>query len=286
METAVNATISALVLSSMYIVVALGFALLLSIMGVLNFAHGAIYMVGGYICYQFAVESGLNQWLSLLLSVIIVGSFGLFLEKFCFRPFLGDMYRTIVMAIAIILILETTVNVLVGVHIRSLPAFVPGILRAGAISLSAERLVTFAIGGVLLLALTWFIRKAKAGQQMLAVAQDVEGAALQGIDIHRISALACVMGCGLAAVAGSLMGAVFELSPFMGNYMLVKAIQLVILSGIGSIGGILVAGLIIGSIDATLPLFTSGAVTQAIGLGIIIVLLLFRPQGLFGREVA
>lgn len=286
METAVNATISALVLSSMYIVVALGFALLLSIMGVLNFAHGAIYMVGGYICYQFAVESGLNQWLSLLLSVIIVGSFGLFLEKFCFRPFLGDMYRTIVMAIAIILILETTVNVLVGVHIRSLPAFVPGILRAGAISLSAERLVTFAIGSVLLLALTWFIRKAKAGQQMLAVAQDVEGAALQGIDIHRISALACVMGCGLAAVAGSLMGAVFELSPFMGNYMLVKAIQLVILSGIGSIGGILVAGLIIGSIDATLPLFTSGAVTQAIGLGIIIVLLLFRPQGLFGREVA
>lgn len=285
METAVNAVIGALVLSSMYILVALGFALLLSVAGVLNFAHGAIYMVGGYICYQFSVEFGLNQWLSLLLSVIIMGAFGLFLEKFCFRPFFGDMYGTIVMSIAIILVLETTVNLLVGVHIRSLPAFVPGILRAGAISLSVERLLTFIIGGLLLLALTWFIRKARIGQQMLAVAQDVEGAALQGIEIHRISAIACAMGCSLAAVAGSLMGAIFELSPFMGNYMLVKAIQLVILGGIGSIGGVLAGGLIVGSLDAVLPLFASGALTQAIGLGIIIVLLLLRPQGLFGREV-
>ena len=285
METAINAVIGALVLSSMYILVALGFALLLSVVGVLNFAHGAIYMVGGYICYQFAVEFGWNQWLSLLLSVIIMGAFGLFLEKFCFRPFFGDMYRTIVMTIAIILVLETTVNILVGVNIRSLPAFVPGILRAGAISLSVERLLTFIIGGLLLLALTWFIRKARIGQQMLAVAQDVEGAALQGIEIHRISAIACAMGCSLAAVAGSLMGAVFELSPFMGDYMLVKAIQLVILGGIGSIGGVLAGGLIVGSLDAVLPLFASGALTQAIGLGIIVVLLLLRPQGLFGREV-
>jgi branched-chain amino acid transport system permease protein len=284
-ETVINAAISALVLSSMYILVALGFALLLSIMGVLNFAHGAIYMIGGYICYQLAVEFGLNQWLSLLLSTIIVGLFGLFLERFCFRPFYGDTNRTIVMTIAIIIALETTVNVLVGVHIRSLPSFAPGILKAGAISLSAERLVTLTIGGGLLLILTLFIRRAKAGQQMLAVAQEAEGAALQGINIYRISALACVMGCGLAAVAGSLMGAIFNLSPFMGDYMLVKAIQLVILSGIGSIGGVLIGGLIIGSIDAIVPLFTGGAITQIVGLGIIIVLLLFRPQGLFGHEV-
>jgi branched-chain amino acid transport system permease protein len=242
-------------------------------------------MVGGYICYQFAVEFGLNQWLSLLLSTLIMGAFGVLLERVCFRPFYGDMYRTIVMTIAIVLVLETTVNVLVGVHIRSLPAFVPGIIKAGAISLSAERLVTFFIGGVLLLGLTLFIKKAKAGQQMLAVSQEPEGAVLQGIDIFRISAVACAMGCALAAVAGSLMGAIFELSPFMGDYMLVKAIQLVILSGIGSIGGVLAGGLIVGSIDAVLPLFASGAVTQAVGLGIIIVLLLIRPRGLFGREV-
>jgi branched-chain amino acid transport system permease protein len=276
--------INGLTLSSMYILVALGFALLLSLMGVLNFAHGAIYMVGGYICYQFAVEYGLNQWLSLLLAALIVGLFGLFLERFCLRPLSGNMYRILVMVIALILILETTVNVAVGTLVRSLPAFVPGILRAGAISVSGERLITFIIGGVLLLGMILFIRKSKTGQQMLAVAQSPEGATLQGISVYRISAIGCAIGCGLAAVAGSLMGAILSLSPFMGDYMLVKAIQLVIIAGIGSIGGVLAGGLIIGFIDAALPVFSSGAVTQVVSLGIIIVLLIFRPQGLFGHE--
>jgi branched-chain amino acid transport system permease protein len=285
MELATTTGINALVLSSMYILVALGFAFLLSIMGILNFAHGAIYMVAGYICYQFAVVYGLNEWISLLLSVIIVSAFGLFLERYCFRPFYGDMNSTIIVTIGIIVVLETTVNVTVGVYIRSLPSFAPGILRAGFISISAERLVTFLIGGALLAVMIWFIRNTKYGQQMQAVSQNVEGAALQGINIHRVSALACVMACGLAAVAGCLMGAIFNLSPFMGDYMLVKALQLVILGGIGSISGIFFAGLIIGSLDATLPLFLGGDASQAIALGIIVVLLLFRPKGFFGREM-
>jgi branched-chain amino acid transport system permease protein len=277
--------INVLVLSSMYILVALGFAFLFSIMGILNFAHGAIYMVGGYICYQFGVEYGLNLWVSMLLSVLIVASLGLFLEKFCFRPFFGNLNRTIVVCIGIIVVLETTVNVLVGTSTRSLPAFVPGILKAGAISVSAERLVTFIIGGALLWVTIWFIRNTKPGQQMQAVSQNVEGAALQGISIHRVSALACVMACGLAAVAGCLMGAFLSLTPFMGDYMLVKALVLVVLGGIGSMGGIIFAGLIIGGLDATLPLFISGAASEAIALGIIVTILLFRPQGFFGREV-
>jgi branched-chain amino acid transport system permease protein len=284
-ELAATTVINVLVLSSMYILVALGFAFLFSIMGILNFAHGAIYMVGGYICYQFGVEYGLNLWVSMLLSVLIVASLGLFLEKFCFRPFFGNLNRTIVVCIGIIVVLETTVNILVGTSTRSLPAFVPGILKAGAISVSAERLVTFIIGGALLWVTIWFIRNTKPGQQMQAVSQNVEGAALQGISIHRVSALACVMACGLAAVAGCLMGAFLSLTPFMGDYMLVKALVLVILGGIGSMGGIIFAGLIIGGLDATLPLFISGAASEAIALGIIVTILLFRPQGFFGREV-
>ena len=284
MELTIITIINALVLSSMYILVALGFAFLFSIMGILNFAHGAIYMVSGYVCYQLAVEWGLNQWLSMLLSVMSVGAFGLFLEKFCFRPFFGNLDRTIVVCIAIIIILETTVNVTVGTLVRSLPAFVPGILKAGAFSISAEKLVTLIIGVSLLAAIIWFNRSTKMGQQMQAISQDLEGAALQGISIHRISALACVLACSLAAVAGCLMGAIFSLSPFMGGQMLLKALELVILGGIGSVGGIFFAGLIIGTLDATLPLLIGGAGSEAIGVGVIITVLLFRPQGFFGRE--
>jgi branched-chain amino acid transport system permease protein len=274
-----------LVLSSMYILMALGFALLFSIMGILNFAHGAIYMVGGYICYQFAGEYGFSPWLALLLSALFIALFGLFLERFCFRPFFGNLNRTIVVCIAVIVILETAVNIAVGTYVRSIPSFAPGILKAGGLSLSLDKLITFVIGAVLLVGMVLFIGKTKWGQQMQAVAQDVEGAALHGININRVSALACSIACGLAAVSGSLMGAVFSLSPFMGDYMLVKAVQLVILGGIGSIGGIFFAGLIIGALDATLPLWVSGATSEAIGLGVIIIILLFRPQGFFGHEV-
>ena len=118
---------------------------------------------------------------------------------------------------------------------------------------------------------------------MLAV-PGTRGAALQGINIFRVSAVATVIACGLAAVAGSLMGAINNLNPFMGDQMLVKAIEVVILAGIGSIGGVAGAGLILGTLDSFLPLFLSGSATDAVGLAIVILILLFRPQGLFGHE--
>jgi branched-chain amino acid transport system permease protein len=217
MQLGVTTLINMLVLSSMYILVALGFVFLFNIMGILNFAHGVIYMVGGYICFQFAVGFGLNIWLSLVLTVAVVSCLGLFLERFCFGPFFRDLNFTIVICIGIILVLENAVNMTVGTSTRSIPAFVPGILKAGIISLSMQRLITFIIGGALLATTLWFFRNTKLGQQMQAASQNLEGAALQGISIHRVSAIACVIACGLAALAGCLMGAYLNLTPFMGD---------------------------------------------------------------------
>ncbi len=283
-EIIAQTIVNVLMLSSIYILVALGFALLLNVLGILNFTHAAIYMVGGYICYELAVVVGLNQWVSLFVSMIIVGLLGLLLEKFFFRPFLKDMNRIVVITLALIVILEATINVTVGSYIRRIPTFVPGVLRSGGISVSGDRLATFFVGSILLLGTILFIRKTKTGLQMLAISQDLEGASLRGIRIQRIFAVTTAIGCALAAVAGSLMGAVLSLSPYMGDYMLVKAIEIVILAGIGSIGGVLAGGLILGAVDATLPLLISGSATDLIGLCIIIIILLFRPQGLFGHE--
>ncbi len=283
-EVAAQSVVNILMLSAIYILVALGFALLLNVLGILNFAHGAIYMVGGYICYELIMGVGINQWISLLISTITVGLLGLVMERVFFRPFLGDMNRTVVITLGLIIILVATINVTVGSYIRRIPSFVPWILRSGGISVSGDRLATFAIGSLLLVAAIFFIRKTKTGLQMLAISQDRDSAALQGIKIHRIFAVTTAIGCALAAVAGSLMGAVLSLSPLMGDNMLIKAIEIVILAGIGSIGGVLIGGLILGAVDATLPLFISGSATDLIGLSIIIVLLLLRPQGLFGHE--
>jgi branched-chain amino acid transport system permease protein len=285
MEEALATLTNWLILSSMYILVALGFAFLFSIMGLLNLAHGAIYMIGGYIGLAFITSLGLNPWVALILTAIIIGAFGLFLEKFCFRPFVGNFNRTVMICIVIILVLQTSVNNIAGTQILSLPPFVEGVLRAGPVSVSYERIVTFAIGAALLGAVVWFVNRTKWGQQMQAIAQDVEGAYLQGINVHRISAIACFISCGLAAIAGCLIGAYLCLGPFMGDFMLVKILMLVILAGIGSISGVLITGLVLGALDAVLPALLSGAYSDAITVTIVVVLLLIRPQGFFGREV-
>jgi branched-chain amino acid transport system permease protein len=285
MNMLIPSTVNGLVLSAVYILVALGFGLQLSIMGIFNFAHGAVYMVGAYVTYGFSVALGFNPWVSLLLSVILVGVFGLFLEKFCFRPFQGKPTRMIVMAIALNLILETAAEVSLGGVTRAIPAFVPGIFKAGSISLDNERVLAIIIGAVLLVAMIYLIQKTQIGQQMLAVAQDSEGAALQGIDTHRVAATATVIACSMAALSGSLMATIFSMDPFMGDNILLKAIQVVILGGIGSISGILAGGLIMGFLNAFLPVFTQAAIGETITILIVMLILLIRPKGLFGYEL-
>jgi branched-chain amino acid transport system permease protein len=274
-----------LILSSMYILVALGFAFLFNMLRILNLAHGAIYMVGGYVGLSFILMLGLNQWISLLLTVLIIAAFGVFLERFCFRPFVGDFNRVVMVCVAIAVILQTAVNIIAGTKTLALPPFVEGVFEAGPVLISNERIVTFAIGAIFLGLVIWFVNRTKWGQQMQAIAQDTEGAYLQGINVHRISALACFIGCGLAALAGCMMGAYLRLGPYMGDLMLIKALILVIMAGVGSISGTLVTGLVLGALDAALPVLVPGAASDAITVGIVIVILIIRPQGFFGYEI-
>jgi branched-chain amino acid transport system permease protein len=285
MEIALVSSANGIVLSAIYIMVALGLALMLNIMGIFNFAHGAIYMVGAFITYGLAQTVGINQWAALLISMVVVGSFGLFLEKFCFRPFASKAFEVIVVSVALILILETAVVVTVGGSNRALPAFIPGNFKIGVASVSFDRVLTLGIGIVLLVLLTLLVQKTKIGQQMLAVAQDREGASLQGINVNRTAAIATVIACVMAALSGSLMCSLYFLGPFIGDSMLMKAIEVVILSGVGSFGGILVGGLIIGFMDAVLPVTMNPLAAQAITIVIIILILLIRPRGLFGYEL-
>jgi branched-chain amino acid transport system permease protein len=285
MELAVATVTNLLILSSMYILVALGFAFLFNMLGILNLAHGAIYMLGGYIGLALISSIGINSWAALIITAVIIGAFGVFLERFNFRPFVGDFNRIVMVCVAITVILQTGVNIIVGTQILSLPPFAEGVLRFGPASVSYERIVTFAVGAVLLGLTIWFVNGTRWGQQMQAISQDLQGASLQGINVHRVSALASFIGCALAAVAGCLIGAYLGLGPFMGDFMLVKILMLVFLAGIGSISGIFIAGLVLGALDSVLPLLTSGAASDAIAVAIVVVLLLIRPQGFFGHEL-
>ena len=281
----VIATLSnVLILSSIYILVAIGFAFLFNMLGLLNLAHGAIYMIGAYIAFILIAGLGLPLWLAIISATLLVGLLGVFLEKFCFRPFVGDFNRSVMICVALTVFFQTTVNIMAGAKTLALPPIAEGLFKLGPISLSYERIITFAIGALLLVAFLVFVNKSKWGLQMQAIAQNTEGAFLQGINVHGISALASALGCGLAALAGCLMGALLGIGPFMGDQMLVKALMLIILAGVGSIGGIFIAGLLLGALNAVLPMIMNGAASEAAAVAVVVVLLLFKPKGFFGHD--
>ena len=273
-----------IVLSSMYILVALGFVFVLTLLGIFNFAHGAVYMIAAYICYFLVVSAGINRWLALFVTTVIMFIFGLLLERVAFRPFRGDFNRQIMVCIGISTIMVTAMNIKAGTRNIATPPFVDGVLRVGALAVSYEKIVYMMVGIVLLVIFIWFFNRTRTGLQLQAIAQNQVGAVLHGININRGSALACALGCGLAAIAGSLMGSYLFLSPFMGNTILIKVLIIVMLAGIGSVSGVFIGGLIIGAFDAVLPVYIGGAASSAIVVALIIVILLIRPQGFFGHE--
>jgi branched-chain amino acid transport system permease protein len=243
-------------------------------------------MAAGYLGYLFIQAMGINQWLGLIIVVVIFAGLGLFLEKFCFRPFIGDFNRQIMIGVALITILETSVNILIGSQMYIIPTFIEGNLKAGAFSIDWDRIMAFGLGGVLLALVILFVNRSRWGQQMQAITQNMEGAALQGINIHRISGIVSALGCALAAIAGILMGSLYTLDPFMGDSTLIKILILIILAGVGSFKGVIYMGLVLGALYATLPLFIQGAASDAVAVVVILFILLIRPQGFFGREVS
>ena len=199
MELVVGTLANMLVMSSMFILVALGLAFIFNMMGILNLAHGTIYMIGGYVTYAFAVWIGLNSWVALLASVAVFSLFGVFLEKYCFRPFTGNFDASVILCVGITVVLQNIVNNMLGTQVMAVPHFVRGIFRAGLVSVSYERILTFAIGGLLTALIIWLVRATMLGQQMQAIAQNRESAYLQGINVNRVQSLVCAIGCALAA---------------------------------------------------------------------------------------
>ncbi len=285
MEQLVQAVTNTLVLAAVYILVSLGFAFLFNMLGVFNVAHGAIYMAAGYLGYLFIGALGLNQWIGLVLVVISMAAFGLFAEKFFFRPFIGDFNRQIMIGVAIIAILTTTVNILIGSQSYVIPGFIKGVIEIAGSGVKVERIFAFGLGAVLLVLVILFVNRTRWGRQMQAITQNMEGAALQGINIHRISAIVAALGFALAGIAGVLVGSLYNLDPFMGDATLTKILILVILSGVGSFKGVVIIGLVIGALYSVLPIYLPGTASDAVAVGVVLVILFFRPHGLFGHEM-
>lgn len=275
--------INGLSLAGIYILVALGLTLIMSIMGIVQMAHGEIYMIGAYIVYYFIVGLGFNFFPALALATFLVGIIGIILERFFFRPFREELERSLILSVGLMIILQNLILSIAGGTPKSYPRPFTSVLSVFGISISLERLFIIAVGAVLLAGLYLFVQKTRTGQAMLAISQNNTAAALQGINLNRISAVAMFVGCSLASIAGGLVGALFSLSPTMGSFALIQGIAVIVLGGLGSISGAVVGGLIIGLIDGIMPVFTTANIAGLIDSCVVITILLFRPQGIWGH---
>jgi branched-chain amino acid transport system permease protein len=284
METIWQGIFNGLVMGWIYVLVALGLTIVFSIMGIVQFAHGEIYMLGAYCTYWIAVVLGLNVFVAMLLAALVMGVVGIILEKILFRKFRGQIEGSIIVAIGLILLMQTIAAIGFGTQDKWIPATIPGVLNIWNVKIPWERALSVITGIVLVLVLFIFIRWTKMGQAMIAASQDIEAAILQGIDVDRISMASMAIGCALAAIAGSLMGAIFGVQPVMGSYAMEKGIAVIILGGLGSIWGAVIGGLLLGLIDGLVPLGSNTTVASIIGFSIIVIILIIKPKGFLGHE--
>jgi branched-chain amino acid transport system permease protein len=279
-----QSVLNGLVSGGIYILVALGLTLVLSITRIVQLAHGEIYMLGAYCVHYLCTIAGLNFFVALTITMLLVGGLGTVLERLFFRPFRGQIIRSLIVGVGLMLLLQNAVLVSAGGSFKAIPSPFPGVLRLLGVAISWERLVVVLVGFVFVAAMLILIQKTRLGQAMVAISQDRDIAALQGININRICSIAMFLGSALAAIAGGLVGTMFSVEPFMGSFALMKGIAVIILGGLGSIPGAVIGGFIIGLIDGIVPSLLTTHIAGLIGFGVIILILLFRPQGILGHE--
>lgn len=279
-----QALINGLALGGLYILMALGLTLLLSIMRILQLAHGEIYMIGAYVVYYLAVSFGVPLYVSIVLSMAVMAVAGVVLERFFFRPCGDDVLSTIVVSIGLTMILQNAAVLGFGLFERSIPRLAQGSLSILGVAVPRDRLTALLVAAMLALALYFFLKKTRSGQAMVASAQNPEAARLRGIDPHRMSQLAMAMACALGAAGGAMAGSVLMLTPFMGTLPLVKGLTIIVLGGMGSLSGAIVGGLFLGLIDGLVPVFFGPVVTSIAPLVLVVIILIVKPRGLFGHE--
>jgi branched-chain amino acid transport system permease protein len=280
----VQSIMNGLCMGGTYILIGLGLTLILSIMSILQFAHGEVYMLGAFTVYFFCVLHGVNLYLSVVISMLTTAVIGLIIERIFLRPMKGVFLSYVCVTTGLSLILQTVVMLSFSKGTKQLPSLWKGAFDVGGMFVSKERVVAIVIALLLTLALYAFLKRTKYGLAMVASAQNREGALMQGINPNVMSALVMAIGCGLAAVGGALGGSIFNLDPYMGGLAFTKGITLIVIGGLGSILGTVAGGLILGVSESLIALFFGSQMGIILPLILVIAFLIFRPKGLFGHE--
>lgn len=285
-------------LGSTYALIAIGYTMVYGIIGMINFAHGEVYMIGSYV--SFIVIAALmmmgidTTWLMIaagfVMAVIISSAYGWSIERVAYRPVRSSKRLiALISAIGMSIFLQNYVSLTQGSRDLALPSLITGQWTVGeskgfAATISTMQIVIWVVTFLAMLALTTFIRYSRMGRACRACAEDLKMASLLGINTDRVISLTFVIGAAMAAVAGVLLGQFYgSINPFIGFMAGMKAFTAAVLGGIGSIPGAMIGGLVLGIAEALTSAYLSTEYKDVVSFALLIVVLLVMPTGILGR---
>lgn len=278
-------------LGSIYAIIALGYTMVYGIAKMLNFAHGDVIMVGAFVILTAVTKASMSPILAIILSIVICTVAGVVIEAVAYRPLrkASSNLAVLITAIGVSYLLQNLALLIFGADAKS---FVPVInvpsleLFGGQLTIKGVTIVTILACIVIMVGLQLFVKKTKPGRAMQAVSEDRDAAQLMGVNVNATISLTFAIGSGLAAIAGLLLCSAYPtLTPYTGAMPGIKAFVAAVFGGIGSIPGAMVGGILLGVIEIFSKAYISSQVADAIVFAVLIIVLLVKPSGLFGKNI-
>jgi len=270
---------------AIYTILALGFTLIFGVARILNLAYGAMYMVASYLIYSLVSDFGLAAVPAWLVAVAATCLLGMALYRALIFPLRASLGRVLIVTAGVAIFLQEVAVLAYSTEPRYVPTALTGSLALWGVRVTHQQLLTIALAGVLVLLLHAFLVRTRLGRELRAVAQDTEMAALMGIPVERAYLVAMALSTGLAAAAGALVAPFLTVNPEMGWSPLLVAFTVVVLGGLGSLGGTIVAAFIVAYAEMLTAFLISPQLRDAVTFAIMILTLVFRPHGLFGKGI-
>ncbi len=284
LETFIQSFANALVLGSIYAMVAVGLALAFGVMQMANFAHGELFMAGAYVVYVLYSLAGLPFFIAVIAAFPIVALLGVLLERAIFRPTRGNVLAGFMATAGASFIFQVLVGQQWGVGLmRSVPVPYKGSAEILGAAVSWQRLAIIPATIIMVGGLWFFLKKIKAGKALRACAQDTEAAVLQGISINKMTMLAMFLSGGFAGVGGALMAPIIPVTPYMGHVYAITAFIVVIVGGMASIEGAVLAAFILGFIHTFVSTLYDSVTATMVGVLFMAIVLIVKPTGLLGN---
>ena len=282
--------ISGISLGSVYAIIALGYTMVYGIAKMLNFAHGDVIMVGGYISFCAVQYMGLPIWVSVILAMAVCTVLGVVIEGLAYKPLrAAPSLAVLITAIGVSYFLQNAAQLIwssSAKNFTSIVKFAPISLFDGQLVITGEVIITILVSILVMVFLTWFTGSTRIGKSMRAVAEDRDASQLMGINVNQTISITFAIGSALAAVAGVLLcSTVPTLAPTTGSMPGIRAFTAAVFGGIGSIPGAMIGGILIGIIETFAKRYISPQFSDAVVFSVLIIILLVKPAGLLGKQV-